>query len=278
MPETEKTILISLFTSIVVSLFTFILGLKSGKNQTDRAMIQDIYKKMYAHFDDLGEHIKRNRPKSWESFKSIKYDMNRTKYFPVVSELKMNGDLLYVKKRIADKACALEIDLMNYAWDEKRNLRNIHQIVSGCSALYKDGWTFKNYHRSPDNNHFETSNPLDCRTHICADYRDWFDRARITELFAHINDDRALEFRYQNDSEVFSMMIYPQSLAVTQDEFIEQVYQLLNQEIEGFSDICSKKSTYINQIEKLKKKIAKRVREPFSFWSTFFGAFADLFR
>ena len=95
MPETEKTILISLFTSIVVSLFTFILGLKSGKNQTDRAMIQDIYKKMYAHFDDLGEHIKRNRPKSWESFKSIKYDMNRTKYFPVVSELKMNGDLLY---------------------------------------------------------------------------------------------------------------------------------------------------------------------------------------
>ena len=31
-------------------------------------------------------------------------------------------------------------------------------------------------------------------------------------------------------------------------------------------------------IEKLKKKIAKKAREPFSFWCTFFGAFADLFR
>ena len=50
------------------------------------------------------------------------------------------------------------------------------------------------------------------------------------------------------------------------------------QEIEGFSDICSRKATYINRIEKLKKKIAKKAREPFSFWCTFFGAFADLFR
>ena len=74
------------------------------------------------------------------------------------------------------------------------------------------------------------------------------------------------------------MMIYPQSLAVTNDVYIEQVYQLLGQEIEGFSDICSRKATYINRIEKLKKKIAKKAREPFSFWCTFFGAFADLFR
>ena len=34
MSETAKTVLISLFTSIVVSLFTYILGLKSGKNQS----------------------------------------------------------------------------------------------------------------------------------------------------------------------------------------------------------------------------------------------------
>ena len=278
MSEIAKTVLISLFTSIVVSLFTYILGLKSGKNQSDRAMIQAIYKKMYAHFDDLGEHIKRNRPKTWENFKSIKYDINRTKYCPVVSELKMNGDLLYVKKGIADEAYELEKDLMNYAWDEQKNMWNIHQIVSGCSALYKDGWAYKNYSRRTDNAHFETSNPLDCRSYIGTDYRDWFDRTRITELFAHIKDDQALEFRYQKEGTAFSMMIYPQSLAVTNDVYIEQVYQQLNQKIEGFSDICSRKATYINRIEKLKKKIAKKAREPFSFWSTFFGAFTDLFR
>lgn len=37
MSQTMQTVLLSLATSLFVSMVTFILGLKSGKNQADRA-------------------------------------------------------------------------------------------------------------------------------------------------------------------------------------------------------------------------------------------------
>ena len=37
-------------------------------------------------------------------------------------------------------------------------------------------------------------------------------------------------------------------------------------------------ANYTKEEMKNGKKIAKKAREPFSFWSTFFGAFTDLFR
>ena len=40
MSQELQTVLLSLATSLIVSLITFILGLKSGKNQTDRAKLQ----------------------------------------------------------------------------------------------------------------------------------------------------------------------------------------------------------------------------------------------
>lgn len=39
------TVLISLITSLIVSLITFTLGVKSGKNQSDRQQLKEFYKK-----------------------------------------------------------------------------------------------------------------------------------------------------------------------------------------------------------------------------------------
>lgn len=47
------TVLISLITSLIVSLITFTLGVKSGKNQSDRQQLKEFYKKMTVHFQEL---------------------------------------------------------------------------------------------------------------------------------------------------------------------------------------------------------------------------------
>ena len=52
MSQTMQTVLLSLATSLFVSMVTFILGLKSGKNQADRAKLQELYKNIHRHFSE----------------------------------------------------------------------------------------------------------------------------------------------------------------------------------------------------------------------------------
>ena len=68
MSDALKTVLISLGTSLIVSLVTFILGLRSGKNQADRQKLQELYKKLYSHFAELKKSIEEDRCRTWESY------------------------------------------------------------------------------------------------------------------------------------------------------------------------------------------------------------------
>ena len=97
MSETWQTIGLSFATSLIVSLITFILGLKSGKNQADRAKLQDLYKNLYSHFSDLKDSLNKNRPKSWKNYKKVERGIYSVEYFPPVKELHRTGDILFIK-------------------------------------------------------------------------------------------------------------------------------------------------------------------------------------
>lgn len=278
MSDTWKTVLISIFTSIVVSLFTYVLGLKTGKNQSDRAMIQGIYKKIYAHFDNLCEKIQQNRPLTWENFKAVKIDANRIKYMPIVAELKSDGDLLYITESLAEKSLDLEKCLMDYGWNRIHSLEHIHDVLCKANDLYIEGYKTAGYPGYRKNTHFETANPTKCNTYIPVSYQEWFDRERIKQLFQRAGNDKAIEFRRQTDGETFSIKIFPNSLNVSVDEYIQEIYQRLDKEVDGFKKVCEEKEKLLEQVDNLKKDIAKKAREPFSFWGTFLGAFADIFR
>ena len=114
MSQTWQTVLLSLATSLIVSFLTFVLGLKSGKNQTDRAKLQNLYKNLYSHFSELKESLQYDRPKSWESYKKVERGLYSIEYYPPVKELKRTGDLLFIKKKIADDALSLELQVVNY--------------------------------------------------------------------------------------------------------------------------------------------------------------------
>lgn len=108
MLQSLQTVLLSLATSLIVSLITFILGLKSGKNQTDRAKLQNLYRDLYSHFSDLKESLQHNRPKSWRNYKKVERGLYTIEYFPPVKELKRTGDILFLNKKIAETALELE--------------------------------------------------------------------------------------------------------------------------------------------------------------------------
>lgn len=139
MSQTWQTVLLSLATSLIVSLITFILGLKSGKNQADRATLQSLYKDLYSHFSDLKESLQRNRPKSWESYKKVERGLYSVEYYPPVKELKRSGDILFLKKKIADEALDLEMQVMNYSYDLTKHIPEIHAALISDMGMYKDG-------------------------------------------------------------------------------------------------------------------------------------------
>ena len=149
MSQTWQTVLLSLATSLIVSMVTFVLGLKSGKNQADRAKLQNIYRDLYSHFSDLKDALKRNRPKTWTDYKKIERGLYSTEYYPPVKDLKRSGDILFLNRKIADEALELELQMMNYSSDLSRHIPEIHKAIISNLGIYKEGYAFKNIQERP---------------------------------------------------------------------------------------------------------------------------------
>ncbi|HEY8889362.1 MAG TPA: hypothetical protein VIM70_03830 [Clostridium sp.] len=49
----SNPIITSIITSLIVSTITFILGLRSGKNQSDRPKLKEVYRNLTVHFEKL---------------------------------------------------------------------------------------------------------------------------------------------------------------------------------------------------------------------------------
>lgn len=276
-----QTVLLSLATSLIVSLITFILGLKSGKNQTDRAKLQYLYRDLYSHFSDLKDSLNRNRPKSWESYKKVERGFYSVEYYPPVKELKRSGDILFLKKKIADEALNLEMQVMIYSSDLTRHIPEIHAALISDLGIYKEGHTFK---KSPadtrETSHFETANPKGCNRFWPMNYCDLYSREEITKLFRRMNESAstAIEFTTGGNPTTYSTRIYPESITVSISEYVDHLLSALENNVEGYNELCNRKKTLIVQIEKLNKKLAQKAKDPVGFWETMFGAFADMFR
>lgn len=281
MSPTLQTVLLSLATSLIVSLVTFILGLKSGKNQTDRAKLQNLYKNLYSHFSDLKESLQRNRPKSWESYKKVERGLYSVEYYPLVKELKRSGDILFLKKKIADEALDLEMQVMNYSYDLKRHIPEIHTALISDMGMYTAGYTFKKYQRNDNETaHFETANPNGCNSFWPQNYRVLYNREEALKLFQQMQENAttAIEFTDGGNPINYSAKIYPGGFTVSASDYAEWLFSTLEKNVAGYTELCNRKKALILRIDKLNKKLERKAKEPVSFWETLFGAFVDMFR
>src|SRR5271157_1586470 len=63
-----ETVGLSVGSSCLVSLFTFVLGLRAGKNQSDRQTLKQHYRDLHNYFTDLKSHVEAHRPRTWKSY------------------------------------------------------------------------------------------------------------------------------------------------------------------------------------------------------------------
>ena len=280
MSETWKTIIISLGTSLIVSFITFVFGMRSGKNDADRARLQELYKSLYVHFEDLKKSIQEDRCKTWECYDHVSYG-NRIQYTPPVKKLELSGDIIYLKKRIAKKAVDLEVAIMNFGKYQEDAVSEIHSIILDHLHLFRPGYKFEEYsHNKGQRNLFKAANPNECRSFRPYPYSDLSSEARFQTILGSWSkqSDCAIEFRAKGNPPSFSLTLYPNCLAVSLDEFADTIISCCKEKVSGYAGYEERKRLLLKDIDRLMRKLRKRAKEPLGFWETFFGALADLFR
>lgn len=280
MSDTVKTVLISIGTSLVVSLFTFILGLRAGKNQADRQKLQELYKKLYAHFNDLKVSIQDDKCRTWNCYDNINRD-GKIIYTPTVRKMELSGDLLFLKKRIADKTKALEIKIMQFGRDNENAVKSIHEVIISNLQLFKQGYLFAEYpHNKGRKNHFKTANPLECKSFRERSYRDLCSEEKFRSILCQwgTQTEYSIEFRGKGNPVDYLFNLYPGSLSVSIDDFVETLAKEFKEKVPGYTEYESRKKRLLKDIDKVIKHLRRRTREPNNFWETVFGAFVDIFR
>ncbi len=279
MSQELQTILLSLITSLIVSLITFILGLKSGKNQTDRAKLQTLYKDLYSHFSDLENAVKCNNPKSYQHYKKVEKGMYSVEYYPPVKEMKRTGEILFIKKALAEEALELEKQFMNYSNDLNHLIPKLHEVLISNLDLYQPGYKFNCYRGDAnDKSHFESANPSNCRSFRPKNYRDLIDRQAIIALFKELDIDRttAVEFTSGDNPISYSAKLYPLGINLDVDTYLNLIFSEF-EKIPEFNELYQRKEELVKKANKICDKLAKKAKEPTSFWETMFGAFGDMF-
>ena len=273
-----KTIIISICTSLVVSLITFILGLKAGKNQADRDKLQTIYKKMYSHFQDILKGMNEGRHREWSDYKEKK-SLYKTEYYPLVKELKSNGELLFIDKNIAEKAEKLERDCLNFAYSVNQTISDIHNVIALNPEYYVGGIKFPNHVKNDSKSHICTVNKDNCNRYRYQIYCSFFSKIELTEILHEwkaTTDSYVIDFNTRGNPARFSFRLNPEDLSVDIDAYIDSICALFTETIDQYKDIEDKANELRNRINSLTDTLSYKVKEPTSFRETLFGAFADI--
>lgn len=270
-----ETILTSFLTSLIVSFVTFVLGLKAGKNQSDRKYLQNLYKKLHVHFRDLKDGLISNRYKRWQDYKEI-YKGNTIQYYPMVKELEYLGDSIYIHRKIMNDAKYLERDCLVFESRSSHLIEDVHSyIISHALELFLDELTDSTYQKK-DKSNIETINPTGCNSYMSYSYYLLLDKEAFVKELNYVigKNNYAMKLATRGNPPARSLTVYPKSLAITPLEFIDQLTQYIVSKDPRYKE---EKSKLIKRIDKLDKKLIKYAKNPTGFWETIVGAFVDLF-
>lgn len=122
--------------SLIAALVTFVLGVKSGKNQTDRQRLQEMYRSLLVHFQDLKERLD-SYPRRWEQYEEHHAGWE-THYLPPVKKMEHEGNSVYIKARLFNEALELERDVLKFGYDVERYYDSLFDAIASNESLFKE--------------------------------------------------------------------------------------------------------------------------------------------
>ncbi|HAH61457.1 MAG TPA: hypothetical protein DCL73_05105 [Treponema sp.] len=271
------TILISFFSSIIVSLFTFILGLRAGKNQNDRQKLKQSYKDLYSYFKSIGDGLKENEPVLWDDFKVEWRKGNKGYYLTPLREKELKGELIELDNRKTALLIKNEQEYLHYGYELKNKaFPMINDIIlEELNKLFN----LKTYQNDNSNNY------------------DFFIEKRYGSSYSRIEVNPKI-FLFEKDLTKLSTIEIKENQYFSFSMKVKEKNKTINIETRLFPDIAKffakinervNSDEYLKKIkpdkEKLTKKcnkdivfLRRRVKEPHTVVNTVLNSFIDIFR
>lgn len=266
-----NTVLISLVTSLIVSLITFTLGVKSGKNQSDRQGLKELYKKITVHLQELKVGIDSFKPRTWRHYRDNNYNHN-----PLIKKMVNNGDIIEINKKIAIESEKLEKDALIAGWKFYDKFQELFDLTLEIIGQYGE----LNY--SNTGNEYKLKKDTTGRA-----YREYslgilLNRTILEQELESLatNSELGMNFKhYEGSKIIYSLLIYPDDFDnVSIDQVLYEINEKSVNQIEGIEEILLEISKINKRLDDLIKLTTKRTRDPHTFIETIGGAIIDIFR
>lgn len=266
-----NTVLISLITSLIVSLITFTLGVKSGKNQSDRQHLKELYKKITVHLQELKDGLDSFKPRTWRHYRDNNYNYN-----PLIKMMVNNGDIIEINKKIAIESERLEKDALIAGWKFYDKFQELFDL-----ALETIGGYGKLNHNNIGNE-YKLKEDITGRA-----YREYSLGILLNKILLEqelksleTNPELGMNFKHYEDSKIiYSILIYPDDFEnISIDDVLWEINEKSVNQIEGIEEVLLEISKINKKLYDLIKLTTKRTRDPHTFIETIGGAIIDIFR
>ncbi|MCT3035395.1 MULTISPECIES: hypothetical protein [Lactobacillaceae] len=273
-----KTFVISLSTSIIVSLFTFIIGLKTGKMQQDREKKQKLYQEMFVYFTEIRRRLKINQPLKWNSYKNV-YQGGRDVWMTPLRKIFESGDIVILRIDIMKKCQDIEKDSfklgsdLNYMYNEQ-----IFQILAGLDTFFKERGRFKKNAFSKQR-FYESVGSVKGKF-VWRNYQfiDLLLKAPKSLFEVKKNGmPYRIDFEDANNPHEYGFTINGNALPDDKTEMLKYLSMKLDQlNLRGV--YLKRKEKELEELDDIIDILRKKAKDPDSFWEIFVGAFMDIIK
>ena len=272
-----ETIAVSVLTSLIVSLVTFIFGLKSGKNQADREKLQELYRKLYESFLDLKECMELNRPRKWEDYEKRTIG-NLTKYMPTARKMTIDGNAAYIKDSIIEEAVDLENRILKYSIGFYQFEETIFSIFKQHSELLVEGWQYQQNERSNKGSEsIESNNQKSINSCVVIPFRYLLDDGQIPTIVELLKKtDTGLRFELMKGNRIAkTVSLYPGGVKTTPEKYIKTIVNSMHNDMDHINE---EKRELLAEANSFISVLKKRTQDPYTFQETIIGAIVDIFK
>lgn len=106
-------------------MFTFIIGSKAGKNETDRLKLKESYRLLAIYFQDLIESIKHGNPRRWDHF----IDSNFA-YTTPLGSISKDGAVIDLSQKVSKDLKLIESKAMRFGYNHNNLMERLIEIAS----------------------------------------------------------------------------------------------------------------------------------------------------
>lgn len=273
--ETARNVLISLVTSAIVGFFTFAFGMKSGKNQADRAKVQEIYTEVLNEFEEIYDNL-NTQPKEWDDYPQKRNRLVATPVTPL-REVIARGDYVFIGEDQIQELKELENDALSYGWQVLMLTKKIPRILHSNPGLFNEpGSLLDTGHSGKPVIYNKPKKSNDCGRKVFrfASIYNFFDAEKLAR---QLDEEIEIVFNDGRTPEHVVVTIDPELLSVTPAEFADAVTGYLMAE-EGAERLSEERSGLSKRLKAQVELLRRQARDPFPFWKTLGSAIGDFFR